>query len=113
MLIKGYINRVCRETPIDFRMGVPAPTTNFASHELTLTETHRKVAMNAPCQSRQDARKLEYKLEMRPQRFVMLCANANTYNVVVWATYHFFDPCTGGGLTASIMLLFMTCSTLW
>jgi hypothetical protein len=28
-LIRGHINRLCGETPTDFRMGVPALTTNF------------------------------------------------------------------------------------
>jgi hypothetical protein len=34
--IKGYIHQMCRETPIDLRMGVPAPTTNFVGLTVTL-----------------------------------------------------------------------------
>jgi hypothetical protein len=37
MLIRGYINQVCGQTPIDMRMGTPVPTTNF--DDFTLTET--------------------------------------------------------------------------
>jgi hypothetical protein len=55
VLIKGYINQLCRATPIDVRMGVPAPTTNFVGWEVTLIEAQRKAAINAPDQSRQDA----------------------------------------------------------
>jgi hypothetical protein len=83
MLIKGYINQVCGETPNDFRMEVPAPSTNFASHELTMIETQRKAAIYVPYQSGQDANKLAAEWEMQPPRFVTLCINANTYNVVV------------------------------
>jgi hypothetical protein len=50
MLMRGYINQLCGETPTDLRMGVPAPTTNFVGLTVTLTETQRKVAINAPYQ---------------------------------------------------------------
>jgi hypothetical protein len=42
MSIKGYINRLCGETPTDLRMGVQAPTTNFAGLSVILSETQRK-----------------------------------------------------------------------
>jgi hypothetical protein len=29
MLVKGYIKKLCGETPTGLRMGVPAPVTNF------------------------------------------------------------------------------------
>jgi hypothetical protein len=48
MLIKGYFNQLCGETPIDLRMGVPATTTKFASVEVTRIETQRKATINAP-----------------------------------------------------------------
>jgi ADP-ribose pyrophosphatase YjhB (NUDIX family) len=83
MLIKGYVNELCRETPTYLRMGIPPPTINFASLEVTLTHTQRKAAINAPYQSRQDARTLDKWLEMQPQRYVMLGINANSYNAVV------------------------------
>jgi hypothetical protein len=54
MFIKGYINHLCGETLTGLRMGVLVPTTNFASPEVTLTETQRLVVINAPSQSRQD-----------------------------------------------------------
>jgi hypothetical protein len=65
--------------------------------EVTLTETHRKAAINAPSMSRQDAiqdaRKLEEWLEMQPQRFVRLGGTkANSYNAVVWVTIQFSGP---------------------
>jgi hypothetical protein len=48
MLIEGYINQLCGETPTDLRMGVPAPTTNFACLEVKPTETKRKAPIPAP-----------------------------------------------------------------
>jgi hypothetical protein len=48
MIIKGYINWLCGETPTDLRMGVPVPTTNFDGLSLTVNETQRKAAINAP-----------------------------------------------------------------
>jgi hypothetical protein len=92
MLIKGYINHLCEETPIGLRMGVPAPTTKFVGLRVTLTETQRKAAINAPYQSRQDARKVEDWLEMQPQRFAMLGIKPDSYNAVVWVTSQFFGP---------------------
>jgi hypothetical protein len=64
MLIKGYINQLCRETPTDLRMGVPIPTSNFVGLSVSLNETQRKATIVAPYQSRQDARMLEDRLEM-------------------------------------------------
>jgi hypothetical protein len=49
MLIMGYINQLCGETPTDLRiMGVPARATNFVGLTVTLTDTQRKTAINAP-----------------------------------------------------------------
>jgi hypothetical protein len=48
MLNKGYINQLCGETPTDFHMGLLAPTTNFVGLSVTLNETQRKAAINAP-----------------------------------------------------------------
>jgi hypothetical protein len=58
MLIRGHINKPCRETLTDLRMGVLAPTTNFADLIVTLIETQRKSAINSPCQPGRDAREL-------------------------------------------------------
>jgi hypothetical protein len=66
MLIKGYINQLCGETPSCLRMGVPAPKANFVGMSVTETETQRKAAINAPYQSRQEPRKLMDWLEMQP-----------------------------------------------
>jgi hypothetical protein len=71
MLIKGYINQICEETPIDLSIGIPSPTTNFAGLSVTLIETQRKVAITSTYLSCQDARTLEEWEEMQPQRFAM------------------------------------------
>jgi hypothetical protein len=87
-----HCNQLCGETPTGSRRGVPAPTSNFACLEVTLTTTKRKAAINAPYQSRHDARKHDDYSEMQPQRFVMLGINAGSYNAVVWVTSQFFGP---------------------
>jgi hypothetical protein len=56
MLIKDYINQLCRETPTHLRIGGPTPKTNFKGLEVTLTKTQCKVALNAAYQLWQDAR---------------------------------------------------------
>jgi hypothetical protein len=89
MLVKGYINQWCGETPTDLRRGVPAPTTIFAGMDVTLIETQPAVVINAPYQLGQDAHKLKDMLEMQPQRFAMLGINLDSYNVVVWVTSQF------------------------
>jgi hypothetical protein len=57
-MIKGYINQLSGETPTDLRVGVPPPTNNYVGLSVTLTETQLEAAINAPYQSRQEARKL-------------------------------------------------------
>jgi 8-oxo-dGTP pyrophosphatase MutT (NUDIX family) len=42
LLIRGYINQLCGQTPTDLRMGAPIPTTHFDGLPVTLTETQRK-----------------------------------------------------------------------
>jgi hypothetical protein len=83
MLVKGYNNQRCGETPIDVRMGIPANTMNVDRLSVTETEMRRKAAINAPYQFRKDPRKLEDWLEMQPRRFVTLGINTNSYNVVI------------------------------
>jgi hypothetical protein len=46
-------------TPTDMRMGVVVPTTNFDGLHVTLTETHRKAAINYKFQSGREPRELE------------------------------------------------------
>jgi hypothetical protein len=48
LLIRGYINHLCGETPTDLRVGMPMPTRNLAGVPVTLTETQRKAAINSP-----------------------------------------------------------------
>jgi hypothetical protein len=86
MLIKGYINQLCGETPTDLRMGAVACTPNYASLIVTLTETQRKAAINSTYQIGREARELEEKLQAQPQRFAMLGIHDDSYNAVVWVT---------------------------
>jgi hypothetical protein len=92
ILIKGYINQLCGETPIDLRMGVPAPTTNFTCLPITLTETQRKAAISSKFQSGREPRELEDWLEAQPQRFVLLGISDDSYDAVIWATTQFSGP---------------------
>jgi hypothetical protein len=59
MLIKGCINKLCGEAPIDLRMGVSDPVTHLVGLSETLIETQRKAAINTTWQPSQDTRKLE------------------------------------------------------
>jgi hypothetical protein len=59
LLIRGYINQMCGETPTDLRVGTPMPTRNLAELPMTRTETQRKAAINSPFQTGSDARNLE------------------------------------------------------
>jgi hypothetical protein len=59
LLIRGYINQLCGETPTDLRVGMTMPTRNLAGLSVTLTETQRKAAINSPFQSSDNARNLE------------------------------------------------------
>jgi hypothetical protein len=88
MLIKGYINQPCGETPTNLRMGVPTLTTNFASLTVTHSETQRKIEFNSTNQTTRDASELEDLLEAQPQRFAVLRINADSHNG--WDTYQFY-----------------------
>jgi hypothetical protein len=113
MLFKGYINQLCGETLADLRMVVLSPTAKFNGLKVTLTKTQRKAAINAPYQSRQDARKLEDWLEMHPHRFVLLGINPDLYNLLLCGLRHsFLNPRIAGGSIVSNMLPFHTRSTL-
>jgi hypothetical protein len=72
MLIRGYINKLCGQTPTNLRVGAPGPTTNFVGLPVTLTETQRKAAINYQFQYGCEPRELEDWLEAQPQRFVIL-----------------------------------------
>jgi hypothetical protein len=70
-LIKRYINQLCGETPTDFLMGVPAPTTNFVGLSVTLNEGQRKAfnsKFSLEVQFGREPRELEDWLEAQPQR---------------------------------------------
>jgi hypothetical protein len=49
MQIKGYVNQLCADTPIDLRMGIQALiiNTKVATLRVTLAETQRKATINA------------------------------------------------------------------
>jgi hypothetical protein len=83
LLIRGYINQLCGETPTDLRVGMPMPTRNLVGLHVTLTETQRKAAIDSPFQSRADARNLEDWLEAQPQRFLLLGITADSYDSVI------------------------------
>jgi hypothetical protein len=89
MLIRGYINQLCGQTPTDLRMGVPAPTTTFVGLPVTLTETQRKAAIDYKFQSGRELRELEDWLEAQPQRFAMLGVTADSYDAIIWVTSKF------------------------
>jgi hypothetical protein len=72
LLIRGYINQLCGETPTDLRVGTPMPTRNLVGLLVTLTETQRKATINSPFQSGENARNLENWLEAQPQRFLSI-----------------------------------------
>jgi hypothetical protein len=59
LLIRGYINQLCGQTPTDLRMGAPMPTTNFFGLHVTLIETQGKAADNSPFQYGRFPRELE------------------------------------------------------
>jgi hypothetical protein len=93
LLICGYINELCGQTPTDLRMGDLVPTTNFASLPVTLTETQRKAAINSPMQPGRFPRELEDMLEVQPQRFVLLGITVDFYDaVILWVTTQCSGP---------------------
>jgi hypothetical protein len=83
LLIRGYINHLCGETPTDLRVGMPMHTRNLVGLHVTLTETQRKAAINSPFQSGGNARDLEDWLEAQPQRFLLLGITADSYDSVI------------------------------
>jgi hypothetical protein len=89
LLIRGYINQLCVETPTDLRVGTPMPTSNLDGLHVTLTETQRKAAINSPFQSSENARNLEDWLEAQPQRFLLLGITDDSYDSVIWVTSQF------------------------
>jgi hypothetical protein len=86
VLIRDYINQLCRQTPTDLRMGAPVATTNFVGLPVTLTWTQRKAAINSDFQSGREPRELEDWLEAQPQRFVLLGITNDSYDAVIWVT---------------------------
>jgi hypothetical protein len=93
LLIRGYINQLCGQTPTDLRMGASVPTTKFASLPVTLKETQRKAAVNSPMQSGRFTRELEDLLaEAQPQSFVLLGISVDSYDAVIKVTAHFSGP---------------------
>jgi hypothetical protein len=95
LLIRGYINQLCGETPTDLRVGIPMPTTNLAGLPVTLTDTRRKAAVNFPFQSGKDPRELEDWLEAQLHRFLLLGITDDSYDSVIWVTSQFFGHLNG------------------
>jgi hypothetical protein len=69
---------------------------------VTLTETHRKVAVNSPFQSGADPRDLEDWLEVQPQRFLLLGITADSYDSVIWVTSQFSGHLNGWWLNRKV-----------
>jgi hypothetical protein len=95
LLIRGYINQLCGETPTDLRVGTPMPTTNLPRLPVTLTETQSKAAIKSPFQSGENARNLEDWLEAQPHRFLLLGITADSYDSVMWVTSQFYRHLNG------------------
>jgi hypothetical protein len=92
LLIRGYINQLCGQTPTDLRMGASMPTTNFVGLHATLTQTQRKTAVNSPLQSSRFPREQEDWLKAQPQRIVLLGITADSNDSVIWVISQFLDP---------------------
>jgi hypothetical protein len=104
LLICGYINQLCGETPTDLRVGTPMHTTNLGGLLVTLTETQRKAAVNSPFQSGADARDLEDWLEAQPQRFLLLGIAADSYDLVTWVISQFSGHLNGWWLNRKVQV---------
>jgi hypothetical protein len=102
LLIRGYINQLCGETPTDLRVGMPIPTTNLAGLLVTLTETQRKAAVNSPFQSCEDTRDMKDWLEAQPQHFLLLGITADSHDLVIWVTSQFFGHLNGWWLNRKV-----------
>jgi ADP-ribose pyrophosphatase YjhB (NUDIX family) len=102
LLIRGYINPLCGETPTNLRVGTPMPTTNLACLHVTLTETHRKATIDSPFHSGADARELEAWLEAQPQRFLLLGITADSYDSFIWVTSQFCGHLNGWWLNRKV-----------
>jgi hypothetical protein len=92
LLIRGYINHLCGETPTDLRVETPMPTTDLADLLVTLTGTQRKAAVNSPFQSGKDPRELENWLEAQPQRFFCSELRLTLTTQLIWLLHSFLDP---------------------
>jgi ADP-ribose pyrophosphatase YjhB (NUDIX family) len=108
LLIRGYINQLCRETPTDLRVGTPIPTTNLVGLHVTLTETQRKAAVSSPCKYGAYARDLEDWLEAQPQRFLLLGITADAYDSVTWVTSQFSGHLNGWWLSRKVQAAIMS-----
>jgi ADP-ribose pyrophosphatase YjhB (NUDIX family) len=102
LLIRGYINQLCGETPTDLRVGTPMPTCNLAGLPVTMTETQRKAAINSPLQSCDNPCNLEDWLEAQPQRFILLGITADSYDSIIWVTSQFSGHLNGWWLNRKV-----------
>jgi hypothetical protein len=102
LLICGYINQLCGETPTDLRVGMPMPKRNLAGLPVNLMETQRKAAINSPFETGSDSRDLEDWLEAQPQRFLLLGITANSYDSVIWVTSQFAGHLNGWWLNRKV-----------
>jgi hypothetical protein len=73
-------------------MGVAAATTNFVGLTVTLFETQRKAAINAPTIKTVPHVSLKTCSRRNVNAFAMLGINANSYKVVVWVKFQVSGP---------------------
>jgi hypothetical protein len=106
LLIRGYMNQLCGETPTDLRVGTPMPTRNLAGLHVTHTETQRKAAINSPFQSGDNVHNLEDWLEAQPHRFLLLGITADSYDSVIWVTSQFSGHLNGWWLNRKVQAAF-------
>jgi ADP-ribose pyrophosphatase YjhB (NUDIX family) len=102
LLIRGYINQLCGETPTGLREGTPMPTRNLVGLHVTLTETQRKATIKSPFQYGENARKFEDWLEAQLQRFLLLDITADSYDSFIWVTSQFSGHLNGLWLSRKV-----------
>jgi ADP-ribose pyrophosphatase YjhB (NUDIX family) len=108
LLIRGYINQLCGETPTDLRVGTHVLTRNLVGLPVTLTETQRKAAINSPFQYGSYAHNLEDWLEAQPRRFLLLGITADSYDSVIWVTSMFSRHVNGWWLNRKVQVAILS-----
>jgi hypothetical protein len=82
----GFFNHLIDDEPSDLCIRVPPPTTNFDGLHVSVTENQRKAVAQGPRHYGTNPRDLEDWLEFKPQRFLMLGLDPDTFSAVVCVT---------------------------